>query len=233
MTMALSYNPVTRITSGFCGYTSQRADKDKLIEHLKQAKSNAHHPMLLPALTYGIFWDRLRGQVKDVRVERQKVQDRTGLLKDYLKLPNNEHLGNKEKKKAGNKAEAREHRGKKGRTDYDQLHKLLVEQQARMTNVSDLGPACHNALSVISDNSSGPVNPSGEEKDTNVLLDDEELQTYIQYLWGAAKIELQYRDQLLSRVNMQLKVVCRFSSPLGSVGSKWRTNQQGRDSYTT
>lgn len=96
MTMALSYNPVTRITSGFCGYTSQHADKDKLIEHLKQAKSNAHHPMLLSALTYGIFWDRLRGQVKDVRVETQKVQDRTGLLKDYLKLPNNEHLGDKE-----------------------------------------------------------------------------------------------------------------------------------------
>src|SRR6266516_2292540 len=95
MTMALSFNPATRITSGFCGYTSQSAENATVIKNLKQAKSSAHHPMLLPALTYGIFWDRLRGQIKDVRLAMQGVQAQTGLLKDYLKLPNVDRRGDR------------------------------------------------------------------------------------------------------------------------------------------
>ena len=153
--MALSFNPATRITSGFCGYASQSADNATVIKNLKQAKSSTHHPMLLPALTYGIFWDRCCGQIKDVRVAMQEVQTQTGLLKDYLKLPNIGRRGGKEASGYSKPAESSiEHRARKEHMDYSLLHKRLVEQQARMTNgladfVSDLGPACHSALSVI------------------------------------------------------------------------------------
>jgi hypothetical protein len=204
MIMALSYNPETRITSGFCGYTSQNAENATLIRNLKHAKSNAYHPMLLPALTYGIFWDQLRAQIKDVRVIMQDVQDKTGVLKNYLKLSNVERGGDKEETGYSKKAEAK--------PDYDLLHERIVSQQAQMTNslaefVSDLGPACHNALSTIRNCSSRSDDSSGSDNDTEASVEDEELQRYVQYLHGMAKIELQYRDQLLSRVNMQIKVV--------------------------
>lgn len=239
MTMALSYNPVTRITSGFCGHTCkdvevsydpvshitsgfagykcQRAEKAPLISNLLQAKSNAYHPMLLPALAFGIFWDRLRGQIKDVRLAMQDVQDKTGLLKDYLKLTNIARQGNRgetdDPQRAATKPDDAQRRGKKAHTDYNVLHKRLVEQQARMTNgladfLSDLGPACRSALSEIGNESSGSDGADDDTNDTEPSIDDDELHTYVQYLHSVAKIELQYRDQLLSRVDMQLKVVC-------------------------
>ena len=218
--MALSYNPKTRVTAGFCGYSSQHGENDAMIRELKQVRSNAYHPMLLPALIYGRFWDELRWQMKDVRVAMQDIQDKTGLLKGYLKLQHNSPAvseSHRQKGKTGRprttktRSDGPDHGGKKDQTYYDLLHKRLVEQQARMTNgladfVSDLGPACEKTLSTIREQTSSP-------DDSESSIEDDDLQTYVRHIGAAAKVEHQYRDQLLSRVDMQLQVVCNFFSP--------------------
>jgi hypothetical protein len=91
--------------------------------------------------------------------------------------------------------------------NYDKIHQVLVEQHARLTSglsdfVEDLGKGCQAALSKIEASDIG-------KNILNGTTAHQELHAWVLQLELAAKFELQHRKRMLSRVDMQLKVVSR------------------------
>jgi hypothetical protein len=194
--MALSYDPTIRMTTGFLGLTT--GQMSELLEILDMLKLNATHPILLPILMYSVCSTILGRQLQDVKQDIDYVQQQTGLLGNYLR--SGRRTGPSEKGKTV--AE---------KPNYDALHKILVVQHARLTRglsdfVADLGPACREAITKI------------EQSDTGISIISKtsahkELQSYLSHLETGARFELQHRERMLSRVDIQLKVVRNIHCP--------------------
>jgi hypothetical protein len=96
---------------------------------------------------------------------------------------------------------------KEEKPNYDKIHQMLVEQHARLTSglsdfVEDLGKGCRAALSKIEASDIG-------KNILNSTTAHQELHSLVSQLELTAKFELQHRERMLSRVDMQLKVVSR------------------------
>jgi hypothetical protein len=97
---------------------------------------------------------------------------------------------------------------KEEKPNYNKIHQMLVEQQARLTSglsdfVEDLGKGCQAALSKIEASDIG-------KNILNSTTAHQELHSWVLQLELTAKFELQHRERMLSRVDMQLKVVGRW-----------------------
>jgi hypothetical protein len=215
MTMALSYDPLTGISSGFLGgevNSSGRGPVTKLLDQLKRVAACATQPMLLPILTYGIWCDRLRVQVRNDALDVTDIQRSTGLMDEYL------HKYTQPKIARGNSA------------NYNTIHKKLIIAHASLTNdvsrfVEDFGKGCEGGLGLFHQFTEGSVPESSVEKQrqqdelcraSGSLIQDfshqrdiseATLRSYLDHWLITERVALQQRDQQLARVNMQLQVV--------------------------
>jgi hypothetical protein len=94
--------------------------------------------------------------------------------------------------------------------NYDKIHQVLVEQHARLTSgladfVEDLGKGCQVAFTKIESSDVG-------KNILNRTVAHQELHSWMLQLELAAKFELKHGKRMLSRVDMQLKVVSRWES---------------------
>lgn len=198
-TMALSYDSSTRMTTGFLGLTtSPTGQMSELLEILDKLKLNATHPILLPLLMYSVYSTILRRQLGEVNRDINYVQEQTGLLDKYLR--------------SGRRTRPSEEGQREEKPNYDDLHKILVVQHARLTRglsdfVADLGPACREAIKRIEKSDTG-------DSIINKTSAHTELQSYLSHLEVGAKFELQHRERMLSRVDIQLKVVRSIRCPV-------------------
>jgi len=191
--MALSYNHDTRMTTGFLGRTEVGDEKDEFLEMLERLEANAAHPLLLPVLMYSVCSNMLRRQLRQANQKIDIVQQKTGVLDGYLKSGKSKHA-------------ATDSQSKNGKPDYDALHKDLVGEHARLTKglsdfVGEFELAFRRSFEDI------------EKSDfDNLILSNtfahKELKLFVLRLDTAAKFKLQHRERMLSRVDMQLKVVC-------------------------
>ena len=201
--MALSYDRDTRMTTGFLGRTVEKLEvgdeKDEFLEMLERLEANAAHPLLLPVLMYSVCSNMLRRQLRQVNRKMDAVQHKTGVLDGYLRLGTTKHA-------------AADSQGKKDKPDYDALHKDLVGEHARLTKglsdfVREFGFAFRRSFEDIEKSDFG-----------NLVLNEtsahEELKLFVSRLDTAANFKLQHRERMLSRVDMQLKVVCAFEPRL-------------------
>ena len=265
--MTLSYNPKTRLTTGFLGYTS--GQMSEIMEVLEEFELDVYcsHPLLLPILMYMVAGSMLRRQLRDVNKKIDDVQHQTGLLDNFLTVreptsksqpggvanppsetqaesaqrnprqhsetlrpslpspspspsprppaspvngpvPNTSqqlsipnlppNLGDLDRNLLKSTEETKEEK-----LNYDEIHQVLVD--ARLTSglsdfVEDLGKGCQAALSKIEASDIG-------KNILNSTTAHQELHSWVLQLELAAKSELQHRKRMLSRVDMQLKVV--------------------------
>lgn len=181
MTLALSYDPRSRITSGFFGYNMDEGDW--ILSTLKRSAHIALHPLLIPALIHSTWFKIMFEQYALVHRELRSVQQRTGVMKRYLN-------------------EGRSERGELDRmnqNDHDDLHETIVEQHAYLSTalsdfVSNLGPAIAEGLEIVR-----KLNP--------LTYHDLGLQAYVKYLTMRAERELEHRERLLKRIDVQIEVV--------------------------
>lgn len=191
------------MTTGFLGRTTENPDmgdeEDEFLQMLKRLEANAAHPLLLPVLMYSICSNMLRRQLRQVNRKIDDVQKKTGVLDGYLRSGTVNHA-------------AADSQSKKDRPDYDALHKDLVGEHARLTKglsdyVGEFEIAFRRSFQDIEKSDFG-----------NLVLNKtsahEELKLFVLRLDIAAKFELQHRERMLSRVDMQLKVVCAFEPRL-------------------
>jgi hypothetical protein len=89
MTMVLSYKPSTNTTSGFLGFqtgSERPAVGTRLVPVLKEVSAQIINPILLPAITYGVWADELHHEHINIAARLRVVQEQTGLMNDYLRL---------------------------------------------------------------------------------------------------------------------------------------------------
>lgn len=184
MTLVLSYDRASQITSGFFGYTQREGDD--IITALKQSAQLTLHPLLIPALIHSTWFKIMSEQYSAITKRLRTVQKSTGLLDDYL---------------GG-------HSQYQTRTDtflqltpaeHNNIHKTLIAQHAYLTTalsdfVGNMGPFTAKGLEVF--NGINPV----EGRDFC-------LPVYVDYWTARACRELEHREQLLKRVDVQIQVV--------------------------
>jgi hypothetical protein len=212
MTLVLSHDPRTRVTSGFFGYTSDEGDE--ILSTLKESSAHlALHPLLIPALIHSTWSNIMFDQYAQIHREMRSVQERTGVMKKYL---------NHGRSKMGKF-------DKMTQNDHDDIHETIVEQHAYLSTalsdfVGKLGPAITEGLQDVR-----KLNPA--------TYNDFGLQAYVKHWTMRTERDLEHRDQLLNRIDVQIQVV-RWSihfitmSRNGTDPSKLYTLMQQRDSRT-
>jgi hypothetical protein len=266
--MTLAYDPTTRLTTGFLGYTS--GPMSEIMEVLEEYELDVYcsHPLLLPILMYMVAGSMLRRQLRRINLRIDDVQHQTGLLDDFLTRKSPKSKGQSEQAadipseaQAGStqtnpriRVEAvpspspspsprrpaspvngpeqstsqqlaspaiathmtalerylpqSMQEPKDEKLNYDKIHQVLVEQHARLTSglsdfVEDLGKGCQVALAKIESSDVG-------RNILNSTVAHQELHSWMLHLELAAKSELQHGKRMLSRVDMQLKVVSKW-----------------------
>jgi hypothetical protein len=186
--MALSYDPATKSTVGFLSTTAGRMTE--IVPMLDQVSTYAAEPFLVPILMYWVSASMLRRQMRDISQIMEQIQQDTGLLDRFFQLENTPDPAS-----AGSE-----------QPHYDDLHQKLVEQHARLTiGLSDflleLGKGCREGLHIARTLRQEWGIPGDDGLNMDLLQ-------YLEHLENGTKSELQRRERFLSRVDMQLKVVC-------------------------
>ncbi|MCJ1246450.1 hypothetical protein MMC30_003657 [Trapelia coarctata] len=193
MTIALSYDPCTRITSGFIGGevdSSGQGPITKLLSQLRKVFACAIQPMLLPVIAYSIWCDRLRIHVRDAAMDIHKIQKKTGLMDAYMKNSTQIAIA------------------KASSGEYNSIHEELVQAHASLTNdlsrfVEDLGLRCKQGLDLFYQSAlENPLNT-----DDQINTSEAALRSYLDHWQLTANVALQQRDQQLARANRQLQVL--------------------------
>jgi hypothetical protein len=184
MTLVLSYDPASQITTGFFGYTQREGDD--IITALKQGAQLTLHPLLIPALIHSTWFKIMSDQYSAVTKRLRTVQKTTGLLDEYL----GRHSYNQLKSNAFLQLTPAEH---------DDIHKTLIGQHAYLTTalsdfVGNMGRFTAKGLELFTS-----INP--------VPGRDFGLPAYVNYWTVRAGRELEHREQLLKRVDVQIQVV--------------------------
>ena len=202
MTMALSYDPFTRITTGFLGGQLDSADHGPIMElrdQLRKVAAFAIQPMLLPVMAYGIWCDRLRIQMVDAGRDILMIQKRTGLMDGIMTSSMQNAVA----------------RAKPG--EYNIVHEDLVQAHASLTSglsrfVEDLGIRCEQALDHFHQITEGTLKTSSKFAIVSLTKDQRRssevaLRSYLGCWLLTAKVAFQERDKQLARAEMQIKVV--------------------------
>ena len=186
MTLILSHDPTTRVTSGFFGYTLNEGD-----EILSTVKKSAHlslHPLLIPALIHSTWFKIMFDQYAKVHNEMRSVSYRTGVMKRYLNQGRS----------------MMDEFDEMTQNDHDDIHETIVEQHAYLSTalsdfVGKLGPAITKGLDQVRN-----LNATGYQ--------DFGLPAYVEHWTMRVERELEHREQLLKRIDVQIQVVS-WSSP--------------------
>ena len=185
MSMVLSYDPKANTTYGFLGFQNDPPESGFgriLLHRLRAVGSSCGNPLLLPALTYSLWIDALSEEHSKVAVAlRREVQDRTGLMDEYL---SDETLANDP-------------------MNYDAVHQTLLVQHAYLTNgiadyVSDMGLALDTALKKLRA-FAGATHES--------RYDDSDVSQFVEDMHVRAKTQMEHRARMLERINMYLQVL--------------------------
>ena len=186
MTIALTFDPANRCTTGFYGFNmKQNYDTTglELLFKIQQECDQIEDPMLIGALFYGTWIDAIQREHSTIGRELRKVQEQTGLMSDYL----------------------RQHKIVEDVMNFDSVHRTLVLQHAYLTNGSSefvrrLGPATMNAIDKIEEYYKDQQ-PSGYQYDCT------EVKQYMEHMQVRASTEMQHRQRMLDRISMYLQVV--------------------------
>jgi hypothetical protein len=183
MTLVLSHDAGTRVTSGFFGYTSNEGDE--ILSTLKKSAHLSSHPLLIPALIHSAWFKVTFDQYAQIHKQIRSVSDATGVMKKYL---------NRGRSKIGKF-------DKMTQSNHDDIHETIVEQHAYLlTALSDfvgkLGPAIKAGLEEAKQ-----LNPVG--------YTDFGVQAYVEHWTLRVERELEHREQLLKRIDVQIQVVRR------------------------
>jgi hypothetical protein len=186
MTFALSFDSSTNTTSGFFGFqTSGKfvTPGQQLVSMIQDVPEQIQDPMLIPALCYGLWTDVIQGEHSNVALHLREVQEKTGLMHDYL----------------------RQQKVVEDTVNFDAVHRNLVLQHAYLTNgiadfVLALGPATMNAIQTIEAH-------FGAQSLTGFNYDSTEAREYVEHTQLRAETEMQHRQRMLDRINMYLQVV--------------------------
>src|SRR5947207_2303813 len=83
MTLALSFDPTTRVTSGFLGFqmkATRATPGYHLLEKIRDAASQIQNPTLIPTLMFDTWVNVLQREHKSVSARLRLVQEKTGLM---------------------------------------------------------------------------------------------------------------------------------------------------------
>jgi hypothetical protein len=161
----------------------------QILDLIFQIPEHSGSPLFLPALFFWVFASMQRRQLRDIHDIMSRVQLDTGLLDGFLKVSTSPDVNSSIQRRA----------------NYDDLHSQLVEQHARLTiglteYVGDLGTALERGLErirVIRGDWKLPIDTEHER----------DFQQYIFQMVAEGKAALHHRNRLLSRIDIQLKVV--------------------------
>jgi hypothetical protein len=161
-----------------------------LIPLFKILSAKTIHPLLLPVLTYAMWHDVLRIQHRLVHDSLTSVQYSTGLMRSYLHYEDDDPLQN-------TPAE-----------DYSTIHAKIVTQHAFLTTalsafVVAAGQGLDDAMKTIGETTSPGTQILVSTSDLH-----DELALHITHISRKVKREMEHRDILLGKVQMQLQVVC-------------------------
>ena len=199
--LTLMHDADTRMTTAYLGFRLNEGDGGPikpLLSYLVEAGTAACHPLYLPGLIYGLYCDELRRAVKDVNIQMAAIQRWTGRMRKYLDPDDsmsddlNEHLGNVNRRTP---------------MAFDTTHSQLVVLHAAMTNglsdfVARLRTNFPRALKRFQNQTKRIPTAALDMQATH-----EDLQAYCEHLGVTVDVELDHRDQMLSRIDMQLRVL--------------------------
>lgn len=195
MTLALTYDLRSKTTTGFLGLEMNKLDATPGHHFLLKIRDTARFigdPMLLPALFFSIWTDILVREHRNVAVRLRDVQEKTGLMSDYL----------------------RQRQMIEDRVNFDSVHRTLVLHHAYLTNgiadfVTAMGPAIAKGIHNIDRYS--------KRKQVKTLLGpgfhfaSQDTRQYVEHVQTGAQTELQHRLRMLDRISMYLQVVSAMS----------------------
>lgn len=185
MTLALTFDPATRTTSGFYGFQmgqNRLTPGLELLSMIQQESDEVEDPVLILALFYCVWINTVQREHSSISLELRKVQEQTGLMNDYL----------------------RQHKMVEDTISFDGVHRILVLQHAYLTNgISDfvlsLGPATMKAINRIE--------AYYENLNTGYKYDCADIKQYVEHMQVRALTEMQHRQRMLDRITMYLQVV--------------------------
>jgi hypothetical protein len=194
MTLVLSHDPQTRITSGFLGYSLEECDE--ILSMLKRSARLALHPLLIPALIHSTWFRIMFDQHAQVHRKLNSIQQRTGVMKKYLN-------GSRSKMKKFDQMT---------QNDHDDVHGNIVEQHAYLSNglsefVGKIGSALTEGLEAVKKLNLAAYHAHG-------------LQAYVKHWTVRTERELEHREQLLKRIDLQIQVVRRSIPPIAGTESR-------------
>ena len=160
-----------------------------ILNTIKDLPKYAGEPLILPSVICDTFIQRHRRQLQDVHTIISQVQQDTGLLDRFL-LDRVLQLSN-------SNGPVRQH-------TFDDMHKMLVEQHARLTNgvatfIRRLCDSLVQAWTELNLRKTHGGHPS------DAMLRD--FKCYFQRLRLNMEEEEEHRQRLLQRIDMQLKVL--------------------------
>lgn len=181
MTLVLSHDPESRVTSGFFGYTLDEGDE--IVSMMKKSAHLVLHPLLIPALIHSTWFKIMFDQYAQIHRQMRSVQQRTGVMKRYL------NEGRSKMRKFD----------KMTQENHDDIHETIVEQHAYLSTalsdfVGNLGPATTEAMETVR-----KLNPAAYH--------EYGLQAYVGHWTMRVERELEHREQLLKRIDVQIQVV--------------------------
>lgn len=115
MTLALTFNPSTNTTTGYLAFRSIRHRATSgvlLLESIRDAAGQIHHPTVLPALVFDAWLQILQHEHRRISNRIREVQEQTGLMSDYLRRRSTIESD----------------------SNYDAAHQTLIQQHAYLTN---------------------------------------------------------------------------------------------------
>jgi hypothetical protein len=212
MTLVLSHDPRTRLACGYFGYTLDEGDN--ILATMKRSAHLALHPLFLPALIHSTWFKIMFDQYGQIHREIRTVQEKTGVMKRYLIAGGQSKMNKFDKITQSN---------------HDDIHETIVEQHAYLSTalsdfVGQLGPSLTAGLELA--------------KNMNIAVyQDLGLEAFVAHLTSRTERELEHRQQLLKRIDVQIQVVSRDEpSVLDKSGDctdllKLYTLMQQRDSH--
>jgi hypothetical protein len=194
MTLVLSHDPKSRITSYFLGYSLDECDE--ILSRLKRSARRALHPLLNPALIHSTWFRIMFDQHAQIHRKLNSMQQRTGVMKKYLN-------GGRSKTKKFDRMT---------QNDHGDVHGTILEQHAYLSNslsefVGKIGSALVEGIEAV-------------KKLNLVAYHDHGLHAYVKHWTVRTERELKHREQLLKRIDLQIQVVRRSMPPIAGMESR-------------
>ncbi|ERF70853.1 hypothetical protein EPUS_02375 [Endocarpon pusillum Z07020] len=184
MTLVLSHDPRKKNTSGFFGYTQDEGDK--VLATLKKSAHLALHPLLIPALIHSAWFKIMFDQYAQTHRELRLVQQNT----DFMVM-----LLNDGRSQMSNF-------DREIRNTNDSIRRAMIEQHAQLSTalsdfVGKLGSALAEGLELV-------------RKLYPAAYKDYGLEAYIKHWISRTERQLEHREQLLKRIDVQIQVLYTF-----------------------